>query len=205
MLPPTNMDLRLIAHWVSRRLEAIEHEQRVVRIATTLFDLTAELHNLGARDRNLLRAAALVHDVGRSIDKARHPQIGARLIVRDRSLQIEDCQRRALAFLTLYHRGAVPRPGSEALLREGDDRTALRQVLALLRAADALDSRSLESPQLVFGLKKKRIKVDCYLREACGRARRVYLRRKKFRLLEEEMGCTVEVDVRSAEALTLVA
>src|SRR6266567_739746 len=58
------MDLRPIAHWVSRRLDqGIEHEQRVVRIASTLFDLTADLHQLNAGDRNLLRAAALVHDV----------------------------------------------------------------------------------------------------------------------------------------------
>jgi exopolyphosphatase/pppGpp-phosphohydrolase len=200
------MDLRPIAHWVSRRLESIEHEQRVVRVASTLFDLTADLHHLTAAHRNLLRAAALVHDVGRSIDKDDHPVVGARLLLADRSLPIDRADRRALAFLTLYHRNGIPRRGDEPLVSSNsDERADLRKVLALLRAADALDSRSLESPQLVFGLKKRRVHVTCYLRDLTSKARRVYLRRKKFRLLEEELACTVEVDVRSAEALTLVA
>jgi exopolyphosphatase/pppGpp-phosphohydrolase len=200
------MDLRPIAHWVSRRLDqGIEHEQRVVRVATTLFDLTADLHQLNFAARNLLRAAALVHDVGRCVDKADHPVIGARMLLADRSLPIGRVDRRALAFLTLYHRDELPRPGDEALVHNEDDRDNLRKLLALLRAADALDSRSLESPQLVFGRKKRRVHVACYLRDITGKARRVYLRRKKFRLMEEELACTVEVDVRSAEALTLVA
>jgi hypothetical protein len=33
----------------------------------------------------------------------------------------------------------------------------------------------------------------------------VYSRRKKFRLLEELLGCRVEIDVRYAEALSMVA
>lgn len=205
MLHSTAMDLRPIAHWVARHLEDIEHEQRVARIASTLFDLTAALHDLDSRCRNLLRAAALVHDVGRSIDKAEHPAAGARLVLRDESLRLGRHEREMLAFMTLYHRDGLPREGDEKLLRDDYDRPALRKLLALLRAADALDSRSLESPQLVFGLRKRKLHVACYLRDVSGKARRVYLRRKKFRLLEEELGCTVEVDVRSAEALPLVA
>jgi exopolyphosphatase/pppGpp-phosphohydrolase len=205
MLAPNAMDLRPLAHWVASRLEEIEHEQRVVRIASTLFDLTAGLHQLDPRARNLLRAAALVHDVGRSIDKARHPAIGARLILRERTLNLSDADRRALAFLTLYHRDAVPAPDKEAILHNDDDRACLRKILALLRVADALDSRSLESPRIFFGLKRKRLNITCYFRDLTAKARRIYLRRKKFRLLEGELGCVVEIDLRSAEALTLVA
>ena len=206
MLSRNAMDLRAIAHWVARHLDGgIEHEQRVVRIASTLFDLTADLHDLSPRYRRLLRAAALVHDVGRSVNKPEHPRAGARLVLRDRSLGLGPFDRRALAFLTLYHRDGLPALGDESILRAAHDRVALRKVLALLRAADALDSRSLESPRLVFGLKKRRLHVACYLEDFSGKARRVYLRRKKFTLMEDEIGCTVEVDVRSAEALTMVA
>jgi exopolyphosphatase/pppGpp-phosphohydrolase len=205
MLIRTAMDLKPIAHWVSRHLEAIEHEQRVVRIASELFDLTEGIHRLDARVRNLLRAAALVHDVGRCVNKEEHPVVGARMVLRDRALRVSDYERRALAFLTFYHRDALPRLGEEALLADGHDRASLRKVLGLLRAADALDSRSLESPRLVFSLKKRRVQVTCYLQDFTGKARRVYLRRKKFQLMEDELSCAVEVDVRSADALTLVA
>ena len=129
----------------------------------------------------------------------------ARLVLGHESVRLGRDEREMLAFMTLYHRDGLPRLGDEKLLRDHHDRPALRKVLALLRAADALDSRSLESPQLVFALRKRKVHVGCYLRDLSSKARRVYLRRKKFRLLEEELGCTVEVDVRSVEALTLVA
>jgi exopolyphosphatase/guanosine-5'-triphosphate,3'-diphosphate pyrophosphatase len=205
MLTATAMDLRAIAHWASDYLDSLSHEQRVFRIASNLFDLTRDLHGLGPAARNLLRAAAIVHDVGRSVAKGDHESIGAQLVLRDKRLHVGDVDRRALAFLTRYHRGGVPDTGEERILKDGDDRDTLRKLLALLRAADALDSRSKESPRLVFGLKKKRLRVTCYLEQSCPKTRRVYERRKKFRLLEEEMGCTVEVDVRSGDALRLVA
>jgi exopolyphosphatase/pppGpp-phosphohydrolase len=205
MLIATAMDLRALAHWTSRHLDSLDHERRVSRIATTLFDLTRDLHRLGPASRNLLRAAALVHDVGRSVDKPDHPLHGARMLLRDRALPVGDPARRALAYLTLYHRDDVPEPGQESVLRPWDDADALRKTLALLRTADALDSRSLESPRLVLGLKKRRLTVTCYLADPTPKVRRAYLRRKKFRLLEAELGLSIDINIRSAQALSLVA
>jgi exopolyphosphatase/pppGpp-phosphohydrolase len=205
ILGRNTMDLSEIAGWADRHLQGIGHEQRVVRISSTLFDLTRGLHDLAGRERRLLRAAALVHDVGRSVDKANHPEVGAGMILRSRSLRLNDSDRRALAYLTMYHRDEVPEAGDDAILEEGDDHGSLRKVLALLRAGDALDSRSLESPRLVFGLKRKNLKITCVLQDATGKARRVYERRKKYLLLEEELGCEVEVDVKEGGALRWVA
>jgi exopolyphosphatase/pppGpp-phosphohydrolase len=205
MLSPTPIPLPAVARWVAARLGTIEHEQRVCRIAATLFDLSRNAHGLGPAARQLLRAAALLHDVGRAIDKDDHPATGARMIARDRSLPLRESDRRALAFLTLYHRDEVPAPGDEALLQVTDDRPTLRKLLALLRASDALDSRSLESPRLVFGASGNHIGIACYLSQASPKAQRVYERRKKFRLIEEEMGVTIEVDVRAATTLRMVA
>lgn len=205
MLHPTAMDLNHVARWADGHLDGIEHEKRVLRVASTLFDLTRAHHELPPQQRFLLRAAALVHDVGRCIDKDKHPFHGARMILRDRSLRIAESHRRALAFLTLYHRDSIPDPGDEAILNKHDDREAFRKMLALLRAADALDSRSLESPRLVFGLKKRRIKVWAYFRDLSARARRVYLRRKKFRMMEEELGLEVVIDLKSGQLAQMVA
>jgi exopolyphosphatase/pppGpp-phosphohydrolase len=205
ILSHNTMDLSDIGRWVVKHLGDIGHEQRVMRISSTLFDLTRELHGLSYSARRILRAAALVHDVGRSIDKENHPMVGAGMILRSRSLHLSDNDRRGLAFLTHYHRDEVPAFGDEEILDEGDDRESLRKILALLRTADALDSRSLESPRLVFGLKRKRLKITCWLQDVTGKVRRVYERRRKFRLLEDELGCAVEVDVKAAEALQLVA
>ncbi len=66
-----------MARWVARQLERVDHERRVARIASHLFDLTRDRHGLGAADRRLLRLACLVHDVGRCVSKADHPAEGA--------------------------------------------------------------------------------------------------------------------------------
>lgn len=187
------------------QLGSIDHERRVTQIATRLFDLTWPLHGLSRSDRKLLRLAAIVHDVGRSIDDERHPREGARMLLQADHLPLSAAERRALAYLTRYHRGAVPEAGLDRVLSRRDDHERLRLTLALLRAADALDSRAIESPRLVFAMRDRRIQITCYLAQDTPKARKVYSRRKKFRLLEEMLGCRVDLHIALAEALQMVA
>lgn len=196
--------------WVRRRLGRVGHEVRVADIAGTVFALTAPLHGLGgARDAHLLRLACFVHDVGRSVDDAEHPAEGAAMILRDKDLPLTAAERRALAYLTLYHRGEVPAAGDDDVLHPEDDHASLRRVLAVLRCADALDSRSLESPRLVMAMHDRRrrpqLHITCYFANDSEKIRRVYGRRKKFLLLEELLGCEVAVEIRTAQALRMVA
>jgi hypothetical protein len=205
-----------VQRWVARHLGGVRHERQVAAIAASLFDLTFPLHRLALADRRLLRLAALVHDVGRCVSKADHPAEGAWMLLGDTTLPLPPVERRALAYLTCYHRGAVPPPARDAVLHAADDHDRLLRVLALLRAADALDSRSLVPGRLVFALVsadpaargdagRALLRATCYTETDCPKARRVYRRRKKFRLLEELLGVRVEVDIGRAEALRLVA
>jgi exopolyphosphatase/pppGpp-phosphohydrolase len=198
-----------VEKWVRRRLGQTVHELRVAEIAATVFDLTAPLHGLDGSSLRLLRLAALVHDVGRCEDEAAHPATGAAMVLADESLPLTAAERRALAYLTLYHRGAVPDPGRDDVLHPEDDADRMVKLLALLRCADGLDSRSLESPRLVFaliaGADRPLLQVTCYLHSDAEKVRRVYLRRKKFRLLEQTLGCRVEIGVAQAQGLRMVA
>src|SRR5215218_8220822 len=72
-----------VEKWVRRRLGQVGHELRVAEIASTVFDLTGPLHALDRADARLLRLAALVHDVGRSVDQAEHPVHGAGMVLAD--------------------------------------------------------------------------------------------------------------------------
>ncbi len=202
---PTFDKHRALQRWTQRRLGTLDHERRVADIARTLFTLTSPRHELDSVHRRLLAMAATVHDVGRVDGEDGHEIVGAKMVLRDESLPLTGAERRALAYLTRYHRGPVPDAGCDRILTESDDHDGLRVTLALLRAADALDSRSLESPRLVFALRGRALRIGCYLDEDSAKARRVYSRRKKFRLLEELLGCRVEIDVRCAEALSMVA
>jgi exopolyphosphatase/pppGpp-phosphohydrolase len=194
---------RLLERWVARRLGSIAHERRVVAIGRTLFDLTLPLHGLGTNDRKLLDLGAMVHDVGRSIDEDEHPRIGSRMILADNWLPITPAERRALAYLTRFHRGGVPKLGEDDILYPGDALPETRLLLGLLRAADALDSRAIESPRLSLTIRGRRLMVTCFLSDDSARARKTYTRRKKFRLLEDLLHCRVDVDVRSTEDAAL--
>ena len=74
------------------------------------------------------------------------------MLLDDEHLPLSTTERRLLAYLTLHHRGKVPAAGADEVLAPGDDTERMLDILALLRAADALDSRVLQSPRLVFAL-----------------------------------------------------
>lgn len=181
--------------WSHRRLGNIDHERRVLEIAVALFDLTRGLHNLGKDEKRLLCAAALLHDVGRAVDPAEHERIGAEMILSDPSLRISADERRQLAYLTLYHRGPIPELGRDEILCVHDNRATLRTVLGLLRAADTLDSRSIDPPELLLLRRGRRISVRCRVAGRAEKARKAFCRPKKYRLLEKTLRCTVQVDV----------
>jgi exopolyphosphatase/guanosine-5'-triphosphate,3'-diphosphate pyrophosphatase len=194
-----------LQRWTRRKLGTIDHELRVKSITGKLFDLTWPLHAMSRADRELLQMAAIVHDVGRYVDDATHPKQGAAMLHNAQMLPLSATERRALMYLTRHHRGEVPALGEDQILRATDDRETLLKLLALLRAADALDSRVIESPSLVFKLNHRRLNVTCCLNELTAKALQVYGRRKKFRLLEDVLQLHVQVRIVATERLRVVA
>lgn len=195
---------QLTERWVHRRLGKVGHERRVLDIATTLFDLTHAMHGLGVAHRRLLRLGAMLHDVGRSVEDRRHPSIGAGMIMEDAALPISNQDRRRLAYLTRHHRGAVPQVGYDDFLRSSDGRKSMRRLLAILRAADSLDNRNMAPPRIVLTLRGNKLGVTCFIEEDCNKARKVFSRRKKFRLLEELLDCRIDVQIKRAQAVHAV-
>lgn len=193
---PASLAERIVARWALRRLGTLEHERRVLALADELFRLLRPLHDLGPFARRMLRLAALAHDVGRSVNDKRHPQVGASMLLADKRLPLNQQQRRCLAYLTRYHRGAVPKVGYDDILHDDDPRNQMRMALAFLRAADALDGRQHEAPRVRFKLRGDRLKIRCHLDDECRRARKFFSRRKKFRLLEEVLQVRVSTGVR---------
>jgi exopolyphosphatase/guanosine-5'-triphosphate,3'-diphosphate pyrophosphatase len=191
----TEQRVAQVRRWVESRLGRIRHETRVAGIASALVRITSGLHSLSPRDRRLLHMGSFVHDVGRCKNEKDHPTVGAEMILGKESLPLSPAERRGLAYLTRYHRGAVPPAGRDGILKKYDDCTSLYTVLAFLRAADALDCRSLESPKLSFHLRGRRLMIRVMLRDDSAKARRVFGRRKKLRLLEEVLACRIEVSI----------
>jgi exopolyphosphatase/pppGpp-phosphohydrolase len=195
----TALKAQTIRRWVHRHLGGVEHERRVASIVSGLLTVTSPLHSLSPRNRRLLKMACYVHDVGRAYEKKSHPKVGAMMVRQARQLPLTNRERRALAYLTMFHRGEVPPVGDAPILKRTDDHFGLWLALAFLRAADALDSRSLTSPNLSLTLRGRRLRIQIRLTEPSRKAERVFSRRKKLRLLEQALGIQIEVDIRIPE------
>lgn len=197
--PQTSIDSdtqRRAARWARQRVGRIGHERRVMSLALGLFDLTRDFHKLQNRHRNLLLLGALLHDVGRSVDHKNHPAIGAAIILKDAKLPLRPRDRRRVAYLARYHRGAVPKIRFDEILQSGDSRKAMRCVLAILRAADGLDSRTIRPPRIGMSIKGQKLQIVCSIDSENEKATRVLGRRKKFRLLEELLGLKIQIRIK---------
>jgi exopolyphosphatase/guanosine-5'-triphosphate,3'-diphosphate pyrophosphatase len=147
-----------------------EHGRQVARLALMLFDGLASLHGLGPRERRLLEAGSLVHDVGMSLAERRHHKRSHDLIKGHTFLMWRPEEVGFFALLARYHRKAAPslKHGSFAALSERD-RGALTRLSAILRLADGLDRTHLSTVQAIdvtYDAKTVWVKLQTY--RDCG-------------------------------------
>jgi exopolyphosphatase/guanosine-5'-triphosphate,3'-diphosphate pyrophosphatase len=122
------------------------HGRSVARFAELLFDSAAAagLHELGPRERELLRHAALLHDVGTFLSYSNHHRHSYYLIRNADLLGFDQADTALVALIALFHRKGPPnarQPEFAAL--DATSRSTVRMLSALLRLAESLDrSRS---------------------------------------------------------------
>ncbi|HUP19665.1 MAG TPA: Ppx/GppA phosphatase family protein [Gemmatimonadota bacterium] len=117
-----------------------EHGIHVARLSERLFDALEPIHELEAEDRELLVAAAVLHDVGQRISYNRHHKHSEYLISNSELPGFSPHEVGLVAQIARYHRKADPSPRHEpfaALDEEDQDRVT--RLAAILRLADALD------------------------------------------------------------------
>jgi len=120
--------------------EEFRHAEQVARLCGLLFDAFGALHGLGARERELLLCAALLHDVGLSLTIAGHHRASLEMIL-DADLPALSVEERLIvANVARYHRKAHPSRSHEhfAALAPAEQKT-VRRLAAILRVADGLD------------------------------------------------------------------
>jgi exopolyphosphatase/guanosine-5'-triphosphate,3'-diphosphate pyrophosphatase len=133
------------AHELSKRFgEGGAHENHVAGLALLLFDQLSTLHRFEPADRDVLFAAALLHDVGRAISSSAHHKHSA-YIVRNAGLpgwRPEELE--LIATLVRYHRKSLPKPThAEWAAASSAVRAKIMILGGILRLADGLDVRRL--------------------------------------------------------------
>ena len=163
-----------------------EHTRHVAALALGMFDELAVLglHEGDPRERELLWAACMLHDIGMSIDYDDHHKHSRYLILNAGLPGFAPVETAIVAQAARYHRKGMPVPGPLASLFGEGDMQRLDRCAALLRLAEDLE-RSRDqlvrraSVTLLDGVVELRLDVDgesAVPRWAAGRERELFAR-----------------------------
>ncbi len=124
----------------------LEHGDRVAAFALSIFDQTqAQIHNWGANQRQLLWAAAVLHNSGHHVSHSEHHKHSYYLIRNSELLGYNETEIEIIANIARYHRKSPPKKKHENYrnLLHKEHRTMVNQLSAMLRLAVALDRRQI--------------------------------------------------------------
>ncbi|AUX34981.1 MULTISPECIES: Ppx/GppA phosphatase family protein [Sorangium] len=170
-----------------------QHGALVARFAERLFDDLAPRHRLGQRDRILLRAAALLHDIGDFVRYEGHHKHSYYIIAHSDLMGLTPEERAIVANIARYHRKSPPSMDHDnfrALSR--DARAKVKAMASILRVADALDREHRAKVADVSG----RIEEDTLVLEVQGaedRALEEWTVVAKAGMLRDALGLDVRI------------
>ena len=170
------------------------HALHVAQLASSLFEQLRPVHGLPPRQRLLLVAAALLHDIGSFIQHKGHHKHTAYIVARSALPGLSLRDMHVAANVARYHRGADPttrHPPFAALSPKHQERVV--QMGAILRLADALDRQQRQlvrdvRAKVENGVVRLRLESDSEVL-----LERWALARNKA-LFEEAFGMVVDVD-----------
>ena len=173
-----------------------EHSRQDARLAVQIFDQTSELHHLDDEYRDLLYCAGLLHDIGYVEGYWGHHKTAYRHIMKADLPGLSERERRIVANVARYHRGAKPKPSHRGFASlDADDQEIVTILGAILRLADGLDrshSDAVRNLELWLDDDRLVVLVDCPF----GCSAEVWAGEKKGRFLGEVFDLSVEVRQR---------
>ncbi|HXY03742.1 MAG TPA: CHAD domain-containing protein [Terriglobales bacterium] len=131
--------------WASALDPDFKHSRHVARLALQLYDGLAQSSSGNgnrSNEREILRLAALLHEVGLSKGVKRHHKASYRLIEKlPPPLGLDKDKLRMAGVVSRYHRGALPRSGQKTLVGISPaERITARKLAGILRLANAFDA-----------------------------------------------------------------
>ncbi len=127
-----------------------KHAMQVARLAGSLYDQLVHVHGMGDREKRLLVAAALLHDVGGVVSLKSHHKHALYLIARSELPGFTAREMYIVGCIARYHRKAPPSPLHHEFAQLSlADRNRVRLLAGLLRIADALDKEHRQKIQAI--------------------------------------------------------
>lgn len=124
------------------------HARHVAVLAASLFDQLEDLHGFGSRERSILIAAAVLHDIGSYISYKRHHKHSYYIISNSELPGFSEHDMQLIANTARYHRKGEPSTRHYHFDElDDEERTLVRSLAAVLRLAEALDREHLQRVQ----------------------------------------------------------
>jgi exopolyphosphatase/guanosine-5'-triphosphate,3'-diphosphate pyrophosphatase len=185
---------RQVLQLAERTDSVYRHSLQSARLALNLFDVTTSLHGLGAREREWLEYAALLHDIGYSIQYRNHHKHAYYLITNADLDAFDQREIEIIAHVARYHRGPTPKPDRHptlAALKPWQQRT-IRKLSALLRVSDALDRTHASRVDEIYGsLRKGKVTLELVSRYEVGLE--LAATRERGRFFEKVFACRLRL------------
>lgn len=191
-------DIRLssVRHLVRKLRCETGHADQVAALALALFDRTQGIHRMGSWERELLEAAALLHEAGLFISHERHHQHSYYLVRNAELLGFREDEKEIIANVARYHRKSHPKAKHGEYARLGGKaRAAVRGLSAILRIADGLDrTHSRAVADLRVSARNGLVRIRALARGDASIELELWGANRKKELFEEEFGARVEIE-----------
>jgi exopolyphosphatase/guanosine-5'-triphosphate,3'-diphosphate pyrophosphatase len=122
-----------------------DHGRAVMELCLQLFDQLQEEHGLGTRERLLLQAAAMLHDIGTFVSLRAHHKHSQYLLSASQIFGLSDDDLAVVSNIARYHRRGLPQKTHLPYIAlDRQDRMIVNKLAAILRLANALDAEHLQ-------------------------------------------------------------
>ena len=116
------------------------HSRHVAELCMVLFDALAREHGMNRRQRMILEAAAILHDIGTFIRSSGHHRHGQYIVANTEIFGLQRDEIDIIANVIRYHRGDSPSETDiEYMSLQREERILVVKMTSILRVADALD------------------------------------------------------------------
>ena len=145
-LPQPGNRMEWARHFARKCRSNERHCEQVAALALQVFDGLKARFALPAASRDVLQAAALLHDIGYLISHSKHHKHAYHLIMHGDLPGFSPHEIELIANVARYHRRAFPKKSHENLAcLPGDDRRLIGRLSGILRIADGLDRTHSQS------------------------------------------------------------
>ncbi|MFW2334713.1 Ppx/GppA phosphatase family protein [Ilumatobacter sp.] len=185
-----------------------DHAEHTARLSVELFDRTESVHGLDEHARELLHAAAMVHNVGLFISHSSHHKHSYYVIRNSEQMTgFTDHEIELIAVIARYHRKSLPaEKHAEFGALSKHDQRLVRVLAGILRLAIGLDRRHAAAVRSVrVFIDDGSVRIEPVGEPDVDLDLEVYAARERSKLLADGLGVDVRVDRPASPDATVLS